>query len=208
MIIEVAWRSRRKIKNRRFAGPTQTGDVPLLAQTNGAPFPDVSYIPNSPLETQAPIAGNIHNTNIFQLLGNLSPYFPNPRGFGVSEYSFPLGSNVSWVNMISRHGSRYSTVSSGPQSLGQKVYNSAGNFNATGALSFLNTWKYGLGAEILVPIGKQELFNSGTLHYYQYGHRTTAVKLLLEPQLKTVCFNPLNIFCPGFSALVGLRMLL
>ncbi|CAD0050489.1 unnamed protein product [Aureobasidium pullulans] len=27
-----------------------------------------------------------------------------------------------------------------------------------------------LGAEILVPIGKQELFDSGTLHYYQYGH--------------------------------------
>ena len=27
-----------------------------------------------------------------------------------------------------------------------------------------------LGAEILVPLGKQELFNSGTLHYYQYGH--------------------------------------
>lgn len=40
----------------------------------------------------------------------------------------------------------------------------------TGELSFLNDWIYQLGAEILVPIGKQELFNSGTLHYYQYGH--------------------------------------
>ena len=145
-----------QVRFNQFLGPTQTGDAPLLAQTNGAPFPGVSYIPNSPLETQAPIAGNIHNANIFQLLGNLSPYFPNPRGFGVNEYSLPLGSNVSWVNMISRHGSRYPTVSSGPQSLGQKVYNATGKFNATGALSFLNTWKYRLGAEILVPIGKQE----------------------------------------------------
>jgi hypothetical protein len=37
-------------------------------------------------------------------------------------------------------------------------------------MAFLNSWKYQLGAEILVPIGKQELFDSGTLHYYNYGH--------------------------------------
>jgi hypothetical protein len=31
--------------------------------------------------------------------------------------------------------------------------------------------------------------------------RTTAVKLLLEPQLKTVCFNLLSIFLAGFFGL-------
>lgn len=35
-------------------GPTQTGAAPWLAQTNVAPFPGVSYIPNAPLETQVP----------------------------------------------------------------------------------------------------------------------------------------------------------
>ena len=52
------------------------------------------------------------------------------------------------------------------------MQNATGKFNATGELSFLNTWNYtlGLGAEILVPVGKQELFDSGVLHYYEYGH--------------------------------------
>jgi hypothetical protein len=136
----------------------------LLAQTNAAPFPGVSYIPNSPLETQIPIPGNHHNDNIFESLGNLSPYFPNPRGFGVDEYAMPVGSNVSWVNMISRHGSRYPTSGPGPASVGEKIRNATGRFNATGSLTFLNTWKYSLGAEILVPIGKQEYVESHIPH--------------------------------------------
>lgn len=153
-------------------GPTQTGDAPWLAQTNAAPFPGVSYIPNSPLETQVPIAGNVHNQNIFQRLANLSPYFSNPRGFGVDEYSIPPGSNVSWVNMVHRHGSRYPEVSdpAAERKLGKKIMDAKGKFNASGPLQFLNDWRFMLGAEILVPNGKAELFNSGTLHYYQYGH--------------------------------------
>jgi hypothetical protein len=70
--------------------------------------------------------------------------------------------------MLSRHGSRYPTTGSAQSTLGQAIANATGNFNATGALSFLSTWKYGLGAEILVPRGQQELFDSGVLHYYQY----------------------------------------
>ncbi|KAF2808206.1 phosphoglycerate mutase-like protein [Mytilinidion resinicola] len=174
-----------------FAGPTATGDSPWLAQTNAAPFPGVSYIPNAPLETQIPIRGNKHGKNIFELLANLSPYFPNSRGFGVNEYSLPAGSSVSWVNMVSRHGSRYPAAGSDAEKLGLKINSAARKFKATGPLSFLNSWKYGMGEETLVPIGKQELFNSGTLHYYQYGHiypnngrkivaRTTTEKRMLE----------------------------
>ncbi|KAF2206081.1 3-phytase A precursor [Delitschia confertaspora ATCC 74209] len=153
-----------------FAGPTQTGEAPYLAQTNVAPFAGVSYIPNAPLETQVPIAGNAHNQNIFQRLANLSPYFPSPRGFGVEEYPVPPGSHVQWVNMVSRHGSRYPEMNGRERKLGQKLTEAKGKFKAHGALAFLNDWRFMLGAEILVPIGKQELFNSGTLHYYQYGH--------------------------------------
>jgi hypothetical protein len=36
-----------------------------------------------------------------------------------------------------------------------------GTANFTGALSFLNTWTYKLGAEVLVPAGHKELFDSG-----------------------------------------------
>jgi hypothetical protein len=70
--------------------------------------------------------------------------------------------------MLSRHGSRYPTMGTNVQTFGQKVANLTGKFKASGALSFLNDWKYQLGAEILVPRGRQELFESGVLHYYQY----------------------------------------
>ncbi|KAF2006772.1 phosphoglycerate mutase-like protein [Amniculicola lignicola CBS 123094] len=177
----------------QFVGPTQTGDAPWLAQTNMAPFAGVSYIPNTPLETQIPIQNNPSNRNIFQRLANLSPYFPNPNGFGADEYPIPVNSNVTWLNMVHRHGSRYPEFSgrAPERTLGKKIMDAKGKFNAYGSLSFLNDWKFGLGAEILVPIGKQELFNSGTLHYYQYGHlfpnngtkivaRTTTQKRMLE----------------------------
>lgn len=70
--------------------------------------------------------------------------------------------------MLSRHGSRYPTTGSSVAKLGAKFAKSAGKFKAIGQYSFLNDWKYELGAEILVPRGRQELFDSGVLHYYQY----------------------------------------
>ncbi|KAF2083932.1 phosphoglycerate mutase-like protein, partial [Saccharata proteae CBS 121410] len=151
-------------------GPTETGEAPFLAQTNVAPFLGVSYIPVQPLETQVPIAGNPKDGNIFQQMGQLSHYFPNPDGFGVYEYPLPQGANITGLNMLHRHGARYPTTGSGAVTLGAKITNATGHYNATGDLAFLKDWKYVLGAEILVPVGKQELFDSGTLHYYQYGH--------------------------------------
>ena len=69
--------------------------------------------------------------------------------------------------MIHRHGSRYPTSGVNVEALGRKL--AGKKFTASGALSFLNDWEYGLGVEILVPRGRQELFDSGVLHYYQYG---------------------------------------
>ena len=56
--------------------------------------------------------------------------------------------------MLSRHGSRYPTTGSEVYDFGQKVAGQAGNFKATGPLSFLNDWKYSLGHEILVSKGE------------------------------------------------------
>jgi len=62
-----------------FAGPTATGRAPFLAETNPAPFgASRSFVPNTPLETALPIVGNTQNASIFQLMGQVSPYFPNP----------------------------------------------------------------------------------------------------------------------------------
>nr|POE74651.1 3-phytase a [Quercus suber] len=157
-----------------YPGPTPTGEPAFLAQTNPAPFASTTYIPNSPLETQVPIVGNTNNGNIFHQMGQLSHYFPNPQGFGVNEYPLPANASIVQLNMLSRHGARYPTTGSGATQLGAKIVNYTtgvlGDVTFTGNLSFLNDWTYKLGAEILVPVGKSELFDSGTLHQYMYGH--------------------------------------
>lgn len=188
-----------------FQGPTQTGAAPYLAQTNLAPFAGVSYIPNTPLETQIPIAGNVDNKNIFQSLANISPYFPNPRGFGVNEYAIPSGSNVTWLNMVHRHGSRYPEVSgdAAERTLGKKLTDAAGKFTGHGPLNFLNDWKFLLGAEILVPNGKQELFTSGTLHYYHYGHLypNNGSKIIVRSTTQKRMTESAEYFLAGFFGL-------
>ena len=92
------------------------------------------------------------------------------RGLGVNEYPLPPGANISQVHMISRHGSRYPTSNSTQLALGKALINStkAGN-KFTGNLTFLNSWSYKLGAEVMVHVGYQELFDSGVLHWYDYG---------------------------------------
>jgi hypothetical protein len=79
------------------------------------------------------------------------------RGFGVDEYPLPPGANITLVNMLARHGARYPTSNSSQQTVGLKLENATANgAKFSGELSFLNTWSYNLGAEILLPRGNQE----------------------------------------------------
>lgn len=84
-----------------YPGPTATGRPPFLAESNPVEFPaTVTFVPNAPLETAEPITGQTsQNQSIFRLMGNLSPYFPNPVGFGVHEYPLPKGANISQVQV-------------------------------------------------------------------------------------------------------------
>jgi hypothetical protein len=83
-----------------WAGPTATGRPPNLAQTNPVSFaPSATFVPNTPLETAMPIVGARQNESIFQLMGQLSPYFPNPVGFGVAEYPLPEGAKIVQVQV-------------------------------------------------------------------------------------------------------------
>lgn len=91
--------------------------------------------------------------NIYQKMGELSHYFPNPDGLGVEEYPLPPGANITQLHMLHRHGARYPT---GLMSTVPKLLNETRTWKAKGPLSFLNDWTYKLGEQILVPIGKQE----------------------------------------------------
>jgi hypothetical protein len=117
-----------------------------------------------------------------------SPYKPSTNGFGADEYPLPSGSNISQIHMVHRHGSRYPT--SQPDVV-DKINGYKKNGTVfTGNLSILNSWTYQLGENELTVRGRQELFDSGILHYYNYGQlydpgsgliaRTTTMMRMLQ----------------------------
>ena len=90
------WHKLKQIPIDRQKGPTATGRAPFLAQINPAPFGVASFVANHPLETAIPIVGNTKNASIFQQMGNLSPYFPNPR-FVASIFMAEARSPQQWL---------------------------------------------------------------------------------------------------------------
>jgi hypothetical protein len=95
--------------------------------------------------------------------GNLSPMFSLDSGeFGLPGSSpiVPKGCAINAVHILYRHGARYPTTGSAPASFAaklQKASNTPNGFSASGPLEFLNTWTFKLGAEILTPLGRQQL---------------------------------------------------
>lgn len=161
-----------------WPGPTATGPAAFMAQTRMFD-PTATYVPNEPLQTSLPIEGMVSgNESIFKMMGYLSPYVPSP-GFGANEFPLPPGAEILQLQMLSRHGARYPTSGSNVAALGEKLANASSSFKPRGSLTFLHDWKYQLGAEILVPKGRQELFDSGVLHSYMYGG-------LYDPQSKII----------------------
>jgi hypothetical protein len=125
--------------------------------------PAATYVPNEPLQTSIPIDGRKPgNDSIFKMMGHLTPYSPAP-GFGVDEYPLPEGAEIVQVQMLSRHGARYPTGNASVMKLGKRIADAGDGFEPQGDLSFLKDWKYQLGSEVLVPKGRQELYESGRL---------------------------------------------
>jgi hypothetical protein len=60
-----------------------------------------------------------------------------------------------------------------------------------------------LGAEILVPNGKAELFQSGTLHYYQYAHlyNNNGSKIIARSTTQRRMYESAEYFLAGFFGL-------
>jgi hypothetical protein len=151
--------------------------------------------------------GNDNNGNIFQMHGQLSHYFPNPDGFGVDELPLPPNASIVQLNMLHRHGARYPTTGAGATLIGQKILNYTtgilGHAHFTGPLEFLNTWTYKLGAEILVPVGKQELFDSGTLHQIMYGqlYPNNGSKIIVRSTTEDRMRESAEYFLAGFFGL-------
>ncbi|EED80595.1 predicted protein [Postia placenta Mad-698-R] len=149
-----------------FAGPTPTGAEPEAIQTApAAPIKTDTY----PLIDPYTIPG----FSPLRYWGNLSPWFSVGGAFGLPDTSpqIPVGCELTQVHILQRHGARYpsdegSNVLAG--ALQAVVVNGTG-FTAKGPLEFLNTWTYKLGAEILTPFGRQQLYDLGVAARVKYG---------------------------------------
>jgi hypothetical protein len=99
--------------------------------------------------------------NVLEHIGQLSPW-QSVESFGLHNTSpvIPKGCSLKQVHLLHRHGARYPTGDSSISSFAAKVHSTAitgKGFSASGALSFLNTWTYKLGAETLTPFGRSQL---------------------------------------------------
>ncbi|MCJ1271958.1 hypothetical protein MMC22_011863 [Lobaria immixta] len=95
--------------------------------------------------------------------------------------------------MIHRHGSRYPSVNATVEKYGKNLTKEiqSGRAKFTGKLSFLNTWSYGLG-----------LFESGVLHYYDYGHLVDpSKKLVARTTTQDRMLKSAEYFLAGFFGL-------
>ncbi|ETS64460.1 hypothetical protein PaG_00917 [Moesziomyces aphidis] len=176
-----------------YAGTVKTGAPPFLAVTDRIQ----GELKDSSIETRwKPIdAGDNDSYNIFQHLGNESPYFSSPlfADFQKENAVLPDTCTVKQVHILHRHGARYPTsyATEGAPYFGQVIANVSklnhpdSNFSASGPLSFLNNWTYQLGAELLNPVGTQQLFDSGVKHYYRYGKLYNATDEKHKPVVRT-----------------------
>ena len=106
-------------------------------------------------------SGSSSSFNPLDHLGNLGPW-QSVSSLGLPNASpvIPSGCSLKQVHLLHRHGARYPTSGSAPSAFAAKVHSTATGkgFLATGALTFLNTWTYKLGAEILTPFGRAQLY--------------------------------------------------
>ena len=187
-----------------FFGVTATNSAPFMAQTDGAAItygvPTSSYTLAQPIETA--IQAKDHregDQNIFQLMGNLSPYYISD-GWGVYDYAIPGQCSISQVHLLSRHGSRYPTD---PLVIGKLLDNK--NYTVTGELEFLNDWKYLQGVNILTKLGNQQLFDKGVRTFFRYGQlqdwNEDAEKIVARTTSQERITSSAEYFLAGFYGL-------
>ncbi|TFK51915.1 phosphoglycerate mutase-like protein [Heliocybe sulcata] len=154
-----------------YPGPTPTGDEPEAIQTAPAASEMESIYPLTDPEVDG---SEKPGFDTIRYWGNLSPWYSVPSSaHGLPEASpqIPEGCSINQVHLLHRHGARYPTSSGGPAGFAEKLSNAtvSGGFTASGSLEFLNTWTYKLGAELLTPFGREELFDLGVGFRVKYG---------------------------------------
>ncbi|KAI0044628.1 phosphoglycerate mutase-like protein [Auriscalpium vulgare] len=155
-----------------FAGPTPTGDEAFAIETAPAL---ASFKNTAPIVAPDTADHKGAQFDVIKSWGNLAPMRSvDPGFFGLPDASpvVPKGCSINQVHILHRHGARYPTSGSAPAAFAGRIHNATVNgtgFSATGPLEFLNTWTFKLGAEILTPLGRQQLYELGVNSRVRYG---------------------------------------
>ncbi|KAK4049349.1 hypothetical protein OIO90_005478 [Microbotryomycetes sp. JL221] len=163
-----------------YEGPTPStpivaGSEALAAATAYARYQDISPLkPPKALETDC--------FDILEHLGNLSPWRSVNHGLNATP-EVPPNCQLEQVQLLHRHGARYPTTGAGPAALAVKL-KKATTFREE--LKFLSEWTYKLGAEILTPFGREQLFNLGTSFRVKYGALLDQASTLSNKRKKPV----------------------
>ncbi|EIW65622.1 hypothetical protein TREMEDRAFT_36131 [Tremella mesenterica DSM 1558] len=151
-----------------YAGPTPTGVEAALLVTAPAPPMMTAIVPLVPPQT--------HTTSSFSIMqhwGHLSPYYSvSSHGLPETNSLIPEQCQLKSLHWLQRHGARYPTSDPyGAAAFGKRLMMAKESkyFRGNGELRFLNQWEYKLGAELLTPFGRSQLYNLGVAARLKYG---------------------------------------
>ncbi|KAH7092348.1 histidine phosphatase superfamily [Paraphoma chrysanthemicola] len=158
-----------------FPGPTPTGVEPAAIESAKAYPYNEGESGRFPLVNPQPHGSSSESPkfDISKYWGNLSPWYSlRSSDYGLPDASplVPEGCDITQVHLLYRHGARYPTSDAAPATFAKKIVNATKTgLSVSGELAFLSDWKYRLGAELLTPFGRSQLFMLGVAHRQLYG---------------------------------------
>lgn len=157
-----------------YPGFYTTGVPPNFAEhmTRTAPAPSQT-IGSAPMQTFVPGFQDA-DFKPFEHMGPLTPYVSS-SGWGVDDVKYAgtptaAGKTCELVqaHMLHRHGARYPTAG-GPPDVLRDFLRQNPQLRFSGSLAFLNSYKFGVGEELLTPVGRGQLYDSGVKAALLYG---------------------------------------
>lgn len=150
-----------------YPGPTEKGSPADLAEEDHV----IDSRPMGPLPVETRLPESLYGSfDPFQHMGPLTPY-RSSSGWGVDDTQYhvlPQRCSIDQVHYLSRHGSRYPTSYS-PANKIKEILSQTPRPKFTGPMAFLNNYQYRLGKELLVPLGRQQLYDEGVSAVIKYG---------------------------------------
>ncbi|KAJ3558533.1 hypothetical protein NM688_g871 [Phlebia brevispora] len=158
-----------------YAGPTPTGDEPEVIATAPVAAQKTDTYPLTQPQVLFGTKEEVSSSfNPMRYWANLSPWFSvdsAANGLPGASPQVPNGCEITQVHMVQRHGARYPASGDPPSTFATALNEAASStgFSVSGPLEFLNDWTYKLGAELLTPFGRQQLFDLGVSFRIKYG---------------------------------------